>query len=669
MHLCFDTSRWARIVLVLGTLAFLGTRLFLTVAPALNGALSMQPDDAYAYIVKSELMYSCLAKECPALVDLQQHLSRPKKDMAKNIGRFRAYGRAIFQYHPLYSVLLLPLRGMGLSWEQAFNAISIAAAVLVSACIGFFLYAVWGAGAAGVGLFWIAFVFIPGHGLQTMAPTTIVAALALGTWGAVIRQGPGRAWAVFVGAVLMLLMHPLGIVYGAMALALFLWLEPRPWLASTWWWASGCAAVLVLYAFRTLLTSHPAFNFAPFPLADSRAALGIIMENWQTAPAIVVSWLKEFGHPVAAFVIAAIGFALTPVSRRRAVIGIGVLVAASLAASLFHVLPSYSAETFKRVGVFAVVLIAGALGQAFWVWATMIAKTVLSYSRGTRVPGVSSDLPRLSSNAVAAMLIGGFIMPLLVATTLWRGVHSIEEFNAVSLLNNRPLLVDPDQVARMLRDSNDSDAVLYDRQVTMFAYFIQGAYRRGAVLYTEAAGSNLQKDWLDDNPSMRFVVFQNPLRAYPLTLGGEGRVEIFRGESAFPGRVIIKLANVGAQATAQIEMFGADSSLVAVVDLNLPAHTEGWYPISLPEGMSVDLLKLALRDQSAKAYIRGLRFDEESSLNWPWNSSIRVRWKYPDRRIGIRERLLRPPPLLSHRCGGVNVIDDSGDVVLAEKIC
>ena len=490
---------WPRAVFVAGLVVFLVSRLALTLIPAFYGSFATQHDDAYAYLVKTPQMYSCFFQDCPALVDIKEQVSRPTADPGTTLKRFRTHIRYIAHYHPFYSVLLMPFHAAGLSWEQAFNALSVVGAVFMTGTLAWFLCAIWGAGAAGVSLFILAFVILRGHGLHTVVPSTLALAIALGMWAAVIER---RTWcfaAVGFGGVAGLLMHPLGVLYLLIALGLILWLEPRPWRPRLWLYIVAMVLLVGLFVAKPWLITRPSVDTFPYPLAEGSEWIALWLENLKAIPSVLWGFIWALGHPVAVLVLATIGLATVPKERRRALLGFALLLAVVLAVSLVHVLPRFPAETFMRVGVAGVLILVGGLGQAIWLWLRMLGKGLIRITDHTQRESANGSPEGGLGRFAALVVLGAFAVTWSVGQTAWRGAHSIVAQIEIRVVWFRPILVDENQIQRLLEISDAGDDILYDNEETLSAYLINGADQRGAVLYPLVVGTELERAWLNEN--------------------------------------------------------------------------------------------------------------------------------------------------------------------------
>ena len=83
--------------------------------------------------------------------------------------------------------------------------------VLLGCAAAYFMFAVWGAGGAGVALTILALTLFAKQGLYTVVPSNLMTGLALALWAAMLagRRNPSLIITVIV---VMLAMHPMALL-------------------------------------------------------------------------------------------------------------------------------------------------------------------------------------------------------------------------------------------------------------------------------------------------------------------------------------------------------------------------------------------------------------------------------------------------------------------------
>ncbi len=177
------SSKAGLAVLVLGLCFFLAVRFAFLGTIVLDRSIPIEPDDSYGYILKAAQIDDCFLQRCPALADLREQTTAPSDDPPTANSRYREYHRTLFQFHPLHSLILYILHKTGLSWEGAYAATQVVGMVLLGCAAAYFMFAVWGAGGAGIALTILALTLFAKHGLHTVVPSNLTTGLALAPCG------------------------------------------------------------------------------------------------------------------------------------------------------------------------------------------------------------------------------------------------------------------------------------------------------------------------------------------------------------------------------------------------------------------------------------------------------------------------------------------------------
>ncbi len=208
-------------------LIYLVVQLRLVLIPILNRSVPVEADDAYTYIIKAAEMERCFSQGCPALVDLRKQLTIPTSNELTTWLRYREYSRAFVVYHPLHSLLMVGLHKTGLTWEAAYNVITVSGVIFIGLAIGYLLYVLWGPVVAGIALAGLSITLFPGQGLHYIVPSNLSLGIAIFTWATIIHQKDRARWIMVAGILAMITMHTTGRLYALIALALF-------WILTGW---------------------------------------------------------------------------------------------------------------------------------------------------------------------------------------------------------------------------------------------------------------------------------------------------------------------------------------------------------------------------------------------------------------------------------------------------
>jgi hypothetical protein len=172
--------RWTLpgIVFWCGLVLFVAARVTQAVIPEVIRLEPVEIDDAYRYLAQAKVMAGCFGGDCPGLAALQAQMVGGEPDPSTAFHRLRTEIHLFTYFHPLFSLILNGLRGLGLTASRAYDLASIGLGMMLCIGIGVWIGAVWGPAPAGIALGLLAFYQLPGKELRF-----VPWALALG-WAA-----------------------------------------------------------------------------------------------------------------------------------------------------------------------------------------------------------------------------------------------------------------------------------------------------------------------------------------------------------------------------------------------------------------------------------------------------------------------------------------------------
>ncbi len=654
-----DRARLAHGIFLAGLLVQIALRVYQVGVPIARREAPIETDDAYTYIIKAEQLASCPFQDCPALEDLRPQLSRPSPDPAMAWDRYREYGRAFLVYHPLHSILMNAGHAAGLSWESAYNALSIAGAAFIGCAIALWLHALLGPGPAGFGLLLTAFVlFEGGQGLNHIVPSNMALGIAMATWGAMLTQRRAAPWIVFLGIAAMLAMHPVGRLYAGVTVAAFLltrYPERRRGgdLAAA---AAGAALTAAAFALPHLV-SRPELTIRPEP----PPILWFKVWGYFTAVAAAArslsSWSSTYGGPLVVTVLVAAGLARVPAWRRRAVWVFLLLLGGLATVAMFYLLPRNPANVFSRVWVGLAILLSGAMGLAAWTWLVAVLDRL---RRGRR--------PRPSLASSVTLVLLGLLVAGATLTGVVRGGTSVLK-KTERRTARHPFALDPAQPRALLQRSIPSDAVVYMDEIPMHFYITHGALGRPAVYAPTLVGTPERSRWIDGNHALRFVVAWNPTTPMPtarhggLALHAQNPLRIRASGSASRGPLRLLIANPG-DATRLTVARVSEGLEEDLVDLDLQGGWSGWVPLPREALAAGGELALRAPADDREMIVMGVRVGADTVLSWPWDQGIELAYRGDDGEETVAA--FRTSGLFPSLDGELRVIDDAGSTVLAE---
>lgn len=665
--------RVERLLFPLGVLCFAAIQFTLVLYPVLTQETLVWAGDAYSYLAKAEQMRTCPFQDCPALEDLRRQVS-PSDDPTINSVRAKQYHRVLYIYHPLHSAFLILAQAVTGSWESAYKAVSVIGEIAVVAAIVIFLRSLWGRAAAGLALLFMATMVFPGfHGIHWIVPGNMALAVAFLIWVWAVRQWRGVQVVLPLGIAAMLGLHAVGQIYGAMAVVLYLASADRA-ARRTWLVAAAAVAPLAVYVLLPHFVARPTLAFRNEPLIEAWSYFTGVSINLETAWTMAGDWAARFGGiPVIALLVLA-GLVATPPAYRRRVWIVGLVLAAVTAASLLFVMPGYPAEVFGRVWIPIVVFAIGAVGLAARVWPGRLIRSVGAFRRGgtRRAPAI------VGLGAAAAVSVAA-VFALVSNTVL--GLGAVLD-KAVDLYSHANYPVDTAQPARLFSgDAPTPYSVVYMSQLGLYLYLLRGGLDHGLVYYPAVANSPDERDWLSRARNIRYVV------AAPE--GGEdagfaGWAPVGDGLSvAFLSRAPrswapawLNLHSVGSAAVLRIDRVDAAGQPMAEmgVEVRVPADWSGWLPLPPGDAPASPEIRIHAVSPGARIFIKGLRLDGATALNWPWDQAIELRLPAQGAGQAGAPASTRTVPfesrdLIPSACASLGVVADAGTTVVVEVTC
>ena len=664
-----------RTVFLLGLLIYLTVQLRLVLIPILTRSVPVEADDAYTYIIKASEMERCFLQDCPALVDLRKQLTIPTSHELTAWLRYREYSRAFVVYHPLHSLLMVGLHKTGLTWEAAYNIITVSGVIFIGLAIGYLLYVLWGPVVAGIALAGLSISLFPGQGLHYIVPSNLSLGIAIFTWAVIIHKKDGARWIMVAGILAMITMHTTGRLYALIALALFWiltgwrkpWRMPRQSLI-----AAGLGLLLVALSFGLpLIIARPDLLIRPDPIPPDWQPRQGLLNNITTAVAMVISWYASLGGLWITGLLGLAGFYFTPRPRLKPVLVLFTLLGAVTIATLFYVLPRYPAEAFGRIWVPFAILLMGLIAQAFAGWVSVLS--------GWLTKGIQHGMPPLFRPKWVLSIQGWTLVGLVVlgAAFLRAAFVNIPSGTRVISLTTGIMTekqdnsLDPAQPALLL--SRGCGRVLYMDEVPMHFYFTRGALECGAVYYPAVEKTADRKLWLSDKKDIRYVVAWNPSVASGRITGGSnlalapGDQLAIYGLAARPlNSLSIYIENPGPGVTLTAIATGPSLPGATEIQWQVPAQSSTWLQIADQSTFPVTDLTLTMPATSAPIRINGLRLDPDRKLNWPWDKGVSLVYKPADpsaipTTIAFDSNALAPT--LSRP---LHILADNGDTNLAE---
>ncbi len=691
-----EITSW--IILLIGLTCWCGVQVGFFYDPVWNRALPPEVDDSLPYLMRTEIMEECPDNACPALKDLSQQLW-VTSDTAE-AEQIRDMARSPFpRYHRLFSWILMGLERLGYDLMTGYRILWTAGLIFFGLAFAYLLSAMFGKPAAGLALGMLAFRIFPDTGLHFVVPSNLAMGMAVIMWARIVQRKGDAPVAFLVGSALIVLMHPVGLIYSVFA-ALFAIAAYRPGsrrrMAPTIAVVSllGAVGLLVMIIFNS--EALPPIRVLPEGSNPFLTLLGKGFEALFTSVFVEVVRHEPamFGWLPVVTAGAMFGFLVLPSESRKPIGLIIILYLLFLAGSLFYI-QFQPGDLFFRIWIPFLVILFGLFGLGNWY---VFRETARWAAGGFK--GLNDDPIEALKSGRPAIVSLAFIGYVLIT-----GAKGCEQMLAMKqhMKARQPLAFSRIQPELLMNHSEPGDAVMYSSILIMPYYFMHGALERGAVYYHPAlAESSTTKERLS-RPDVKFAAVYNPTVYHPNYVGAHERYW-WTTSPAFVYSPIAKrkiqrpLSREGYIPASEFHYIDiepsvdpakkelrilfrnrgstAKAALIPLDEKGLPEPRQA-VPITIPgdyhDRMSVDMrqidmargFRLSFPSARKDLSIGGITFGDEGT-RWPWKEKpavtfIPIDWKTGPVTIHFDTSRLVPEPL-SHK--KLTVMDDTGSSVL-----
>lgn len=656
-------SPWyANATFLLGVCIALVFRTGLVGITYMERELPAEFDDAFFYIFRAILLNSYLGQPAKAIQDLiaQSNLASHDPVTHANISLdyFYFYWRHIGP--PLYSVLLDIMHALGFPWITAYQVLGLASIVGITLMVGWLLYHLFGPGAAGIGMILFSVRDFPVQGLSQMVPGNFTLLVVFLSWILIIRYRFSKPWWLVAGLIVMVSLHHIGQIYGAIALAVALWMDrchlSRERLLAT----LACVVVIVFPFIEPYLGEYP-YRFSQlftFDIGPEWQGWSGIQKNFAGAGELILKVGKDFGGVV--LIALMLLFSLVTLSRERLRILFPFLAACggALLVGLFYVSPArIPGDLFIRLWLPFLVLLLGLLGHGGW--------TLMEWIIGQQ-----------QSRGRTLLALG---MSLIF---VWGGVNYARQ-SYWSLLQKAKVHIDrlnhsleALQPEWAVSHTQPEDTIVYSSLDLMRFYMFYGALGRGAIYAKTLAGTSDEIQWITNNKTLRYFVAWNPLlsvlgsfRTYAnhFPLGGlliahRTELQIASDTPLVPSAVQLLFDNRGAPGFLHL-----DQGATGMVQVEIPGRRQKWLALPATAVTPTRNIALSFIQPDGLLLLKGIRVDNETLLNWPWDKGISIQYDFDGGHqpanpfhFSVKKSL---PVVPGHR---LRVIRDGGSAMLME---
>jgi len=650
-----DDSRPTRIflgklVFAIGLCCFIVVQTGFVAVPVWKRALPPEVDDSLIYIMNATQLEECPTFDCPALLDFRRQSREIASDPGKISQKF-LLEQFFIMPKPFFSLIQSGLRRLGLDPITALKVLWTLGPACFGLVFAYLLVQMFGRGPAGLGMGLLAFKVFPGQGLHYVVASNLTMAGACLVWARIMSRKGDAPWALMIGSLLLMAMHPIGRIYSMIAVGTSLVLqgisrETRVWLPSLLV-LCAVAGTFVLPKFVSSLDFLP----VPWPVQQSFlegvgrgiVGLGVDLVRFESALFGSIIWFSG---------LAVFGFLTLNNEKKILTCKVLLVYFPFLIVSLFYVMPMHPADLTTRLWIPFIVIGFGLLGAGFWhvgKASLHVVREALESPDGMARMTLSAGWP-----LVALALIVGFSFRMVTLGV--EGMDATVEY----MMHRQEIMLDPAQANLLAERSKPEDRVLYDGLIPVFFYFAHGALDRGAVYYPAIRGTSVEKTWLD-RPELRFAVCYNPLislrsmqgedendwwisspemrfsdlskprRSRQVTIeskipGHEVRYLEIESKTSVPlDRLTLMLENQGRAFSIHVQPVPVPGKSCPVKrrSAEIAANTSAAIDIDLKEFDGCSRFRVTVPPDSPDFFITGMTFGSPA-LNWPWSQKAEL---------------------------------------------
>lgn len=207
----------------------------------------------------------------------------------------------------------------------------------------------------------------------------------------------------------------------------------------------------------------------------------------------------------------------------------------------------------------------------------------------------------------------------------------------------------------------------------MHLYLAHGALACGAIYHPALEGTPEETHWIQDNQDLGYVVTWNPTIRASVTTGGNPLVlesgkplEFYVPGDWTSGRIYIYLENAGEETRLNLSALQSeDGEKHKILErLSIPADWSGWQVIDITPEEIAQGFALEAAQGSNGIFLRGIRSDPDSPLNWPWDQGLTLIQRPSNPDAEATEINFNTAGLVPYSNWSLTVIQDQGDTVL-----
>jgi len=658
-------------VFFLSLILFLVMQAYLIYAPIRARSLPIEPIVSYGYILKAEEMNSgCYTRDCPALVDLRRQFTERSSEVVEEFERAKGYARVIVLYHPLHSVILSVLQNIGLTYEKAFDLFAVVGTIFIHLGIAYWLFNMFGLGPTTIALLLLAPIVFPALGLHSIGPSNLSSGFCFFLWGIILDKKQRFTWALFPLLGAAILMHPIGKIYGLIALFLYFSTAERPLAKRTRSFLLGGVALIAFTFIAPIFIKWPELNAETSSWYPAEW-------NYLDYLLIAIKSLEHFvtfwASPVSIFgVILLLAFCLLKLRQRTggSWLFMGGLLSGALFFSVIFLDPWWGPQLLERVWIVVGIFLTGALGLMLWYIARIVFTLGKRFYRQRNVKAVLSKgrLGLLHATIAISLLLLACRQAYINYFPYYFYSFGATINYQTDLMNFRLDFSQPNLIKQDISLSKEQ-TIIYMGEIQMYFYMTYGGLNYGSLYYPAIDSKQFDQDWLQTSlKQAAFLVGENPI----VQLQNNADMEIDLDDNAQLGfEGVSNLSIYSFQAfivhsgqPVELEIDWHAQSQIITTSKIIPANTSGWIDFRQNE-LGAEKVTIRLIGNRSVT-IRGISFENQPRTNWPWEPGIRLTLTPLTGDASSIE--ISETSLMENLPLNIEVIDDDGFTILAKVI-
>ena len=625
-------------VLFLTVLLLSGLIISISLLPLNDRFAPLEPDDSYTRIAKSVQMRDCFFQDCPAKKTLEQQFEMQRSEPRSAQFIHDAYARIFQVYSPLFSLSMLTIESLGFSQEQSHNFLLSVGGILFFASCAYWLTPLIGPAATALTLILLIGLQLPGYGITEFTPNNISLAIAMWSWGLIIRTKGACAPQLIVAIILSCYMHITGKAWMIVSLLLyFSYLFPdidRNRLRQ------GLLATLVLLVVMVLIpwaVSEPTLVMPEINNGTSQGLLKIFQSNLPAVFPIVGNWLKHFDSAFQAIMLILAGLFLILKENqtgRKAYIVVFFGISLLLFLSLFVYYPynELGGVAFSRIWTPFVILLTATTAAGLFHLILTLKRLTLSYF----AHGEEKDVNEGRLLWLTALLAFTLLLSDHLANNLYVFFRDYNQ-SVRHKVDRLQHFLDPGQLQTLHQDAQHGSPlkILYNDIESANFFFSYGGLQYDALYMPPIITNPHPETWIGADQGVTNFVMQNPnipkhrgfLIGSDDRFGGSLQLGLqFSSQTKQPQTLSILLANLSTSEATIIlavpdhEGEGGYQEMKKAV----PPNWTGWWHVDGLTWQMQEMMVLKSFDPQQKIYLMGTRIGQQTHPTWPWDQPVSI---------------------------------------------